>query len=61
MDGPPMLKRFYDRVLALAGHRQAPWFLVAVAFAEASVFPIPPDALLGAMGLARPGRVQISA
>ena len=52
-----MLKRCYDRLLALAGHRQAPWFLAAVAFAEASIFPLPPDSLLVAMGIARPGRV----
>jgi membrane protein YqaA with SNARE-associated domain len=57
----PMLQRFYDRVIALAGHRQAPWFLAAVAFAEASVFPIPPDSLLVAMGLARPGRIWVYA
>ncbi len=52
-----MLKRLYDRLIALAGHPQAPWFLAALAFAEASVFPIPPDALLVAMGLSRPRRV----
>jgi membrane protein YqaA with SNARE-associated domain len=52
-----MLKRFYDRVIRLAGHPQAVWILAAVAFAEASVFPVPPDALLVAMGLARPHRV----
>jgi membrane protein YqaA with SNARE-associated domain len=52
-----MLKRFYDRILGLAGHPQAVWFLAAVAFAEASFFPVPPDPLLLAMGLARPYRV----
>jgi membrane protein YqaA with SNARE-associated domain len=52
-----MLKRAYARLIDLAGHPQASWFLAAVAFAEASVFPIPPDALLVAMGLARPRRV----
>jgi membrane protein YqaA with SNARE-associated domain len=52
-----MLKRAYARLIALAGHPQASWFLAAVAFAEASFFPIPPDALLVAMGLARPRRV----
>ena len=56
-----MLKRFYDRVIALAGHRHAGWWLVAVAFAEASFFPIPPDALLVAMGIARPRRVWVYA
>jgi membrane protein YqaA with SNARE-associated domain len=52
-----MLRRLYDRVIALAGHRHAGWWLMAVAFAEASFFPIPPDALLVAMGIARPHRV----
>ncbi|WP_459676835.1 YqaA family protein [Acidisoma sp. 7E03] len=56
-----MLKRLYDRVMALAGHRHAGWYLAAVAFAEASFFPIPPDALLLAMGLARPRRVWVYA
>lgn len=52
-----MLKRLYDRVISLAGHKHAAWFLAAVAFAEASFFPIPPDPLLIAMGMARPRRV----
>jgi membrane protein YqaA with SNARE-associated domain len=52
-----MLRRLYDRILALAGHPQAAWILAAVAFAEASFFPIPPDPLLVAMGLARVKRV----
>ncbi len=51
-----MLHRLYMRVLALAGSRQAPLWLAAVAFAEASVFPIPPDALMIPMVLARPDR-----
>lgn len=56
-----MLKRLYDRVIALAGHRHAAWYMAAVAFAEASFFPIPPDPLLVAMGLARPRRVWLYA
>jgi membrane protein YqaA with SNARE-associated domain len=56
-----MLKRAYARLIALAGHPQATWFLAAIAFAEASFFPIPPDALLVAMGLARPRRVWLYA
>ena len=56
-----MLKRLYDRILSLAGHPRATWFLAAVAFAEASFFPIPPDPLLIAMGLARPHRVWVYA
>jgi membrane protein YqaA with SNARE-associated domain len=51
-----MLHRLYMRTLALAASPRAPWWLAAVAFAESSVFPIPPDALLIPMALARPDR-----
>ncbi len=50
---PSALRRLYDRTLALAGRRHAVWALVAVAFAESSFFPIPPDLLLIPMVLAR--------
>lgn len=49
-----MLRNLYARVLALAASHGAPWWLAAVSFAEASCFPIPPDALLIPMALARP-------
>jgi membrane protein YqaA with SNARE-associated domain len=49
-----MLRALYDRVLALAGHRRAPAYLAGVSFAESSVFPIPPDAMLIPMCIARP-------
>jgi membrane protein YqaA with SNARE-associated domain len=48
------LQRFYARVLALAASPYATWWLALIAFAEASCFPIPPDALLVPMALARP-------
>ncbi len=51
-----MLRRLYMRTLALAASPRAPWWLAAVAFAESSFFPIPPDALLIPMALARPDR-----
>ena len=51
-----MLRRLYLRTLALAASPRAPWWLAAIAFAEASCFPIPPDALLIPMALARPDR-----
>ena len=51
-----MLRRIYLRTLALAASPRAPWWLAAVAFAESSFFPIPPDALLIPMALARPDR-----
>jgi membrane protein YqaA with SNARE-associated domain len=49
-----MLKRLYDRMLALAAGPNAMWALIAVSFAESSFFPIPGDILLIPMILARP-------
>ena len=49
-----MLRRLYGRVMALAGSPNAAWWLALIAFAESSFFPIPPDALLVPMALARP-------
>ena len=51
-----MLRRFYDRVLLLSASPRAPLWLALVSFAESSFFPIPPDALLVPMALARPAR-----
>jgi len=51
-----MLNSFYARVKALAESRHAEVSLAAVAFAESSFFPIPPDVLLAPMALARPHR-----
>ena len=51
-----MLKRLYDRVLALAASPYSAIWLAAIAFAESSFFPIPPDALLIPMAIARPER-----
>ncbi len=51
-----MLRQLYQRVLRLAASRNAPVWLAAVAFAESSFFPVPPDALLIPMALARPDR-----
>jgi membrane protein YqaA with SNARE-associated domain len=52
-----MLKRLYERTIVLAASPRAPFWLAVVAFAESSVFPVPPDPLLLLMGLARPNRV----
>jgi len=49
-----MLKRLYDRLITVAAGPNAIWALIAVAFAESSFFPIPPDVLLIPMMLARP-------
>jgi membrane protein YqaA with SNARE-associated domain len=51
-----MFKRLYDWTIALAQSPRATWALALVAFAESSFFPIPPDALLAPMALARPKR-----
>ncbi|HEX3860573.1 MAG TPA: YqaA family protein [Stellaceae bacterium] len=49
-----MLHRLYARVLDIAAGPNALLALVAIAFAESSFFPIPPDILLIPMILARP-------
>ncbi|SPF80393.1 YqaA family protein [Pseudoprimorskyibacter insulae] len=56
-----MLKRLYDRTMALADHPQALWVLAIVAFVESSVFPIPPDVLMIPMILANPRRAWLIA
>ena len=51
-----MLDTLYARVQSLAKSRHAEASLAAVAFAESSFFPIPPDVLLAPMALAEPRR-----
>src|SRR5437588_8628231 len=51
-----MLRRLYDACINMAGKPHAAWVLGAVSFAESSVFPIPPDAMLIPMALARPDK-----
>jgi membrane protein YqaA with SNARE-associated domain len=51
-----MLRTLYHRVLALAASPRAPLWLAVISFAESSFFPIPPDALLVPMAIARPDR-----
>jgi len=51
-----MLRTLYNRVLALAASPRAPLWLAVISFTESSFFPIPPDALLVPMALARPDR-----
>jgi membrane protein YqaA with SNARE-associated domain len=48
-----LFRALYDWVLRMAHHRHASWLLAAVAFAESSFFPIPPDAMLIPMVVAR--------
>ena len=51
-----MLRRLYDWTMRHAGGPEAPRWLAVTSFAEASFFPIPPDAMLAPMVLARPER-----
>ncbi|CCG07518.1 YqaA family protein [Pararhodospirillum photometricum] len=51
-----MLEKTYRYILNKSDTRAAPWWLAAVAFAESSVFPLPPDILLIPMILARRDR-----
>jgi membrane protein YqaA with SNARE-associated domain len=51
-----MFQPLYDRLIALSESPRAPYALAAVAFAESSVFPFPPDVLLAPMALAQPRR-----
>ena len=56
-----MLRSIYTRMLALSASPRAPLWLALIAFAEASFFPLPPDALLVPMVLARPRRAWMLA
>ncbi len=56
-----MLRRLYYWTLSLAARPWATWGLGAVSFTESSVFPIPPDAMLVPMALARPERAYFYA
>ncbi|WP_281969081.1 YqaA family protein [Roseovarius nanhaiticus] len=56
-----MIRRLYDRTIAMADHPNALWVLALVAFVESSVFPIPPDVLMIPMILARPSRAWLIA
>jgi membrane protein YqaA with SNARE-associated domain len=56
-----MFKDLYHWTLKLAESRHAPLALGLVAFAESSFFPIPPDAILVPMSLARPNRALVYA
>jgi membrane protein YqaA with SNARE-associated domain len=51
-----MLRRLYDWCIKAASKPHATWALGALSFAESSFFPVPPDAMLVPMALARPDR-----
>ncbi|HEU4565651.1 MAG TPA: YqaA family protein [Gemmatimonadaceae bacterium] len=50
------IRRLYDWTLSWADHPAGTAALFALAFAESSFFPIPPDVLLMALALGRPKR-----
>jgi membrane protein YqaA with SNARE-associated domain len=60
---PPrnLLRRLYDWCLDAAHKPHAMWTMGAIAFAESSFFPIPPDVMLIPMALARPQRAYVMA
>ncbi len=51
-----MFERLYARTMDLAASRHAVWWLLALAVAEASFFPVPVEALLLPMMFATPSR-----
>ncbi len=51
----------YERAMQWARHRDAPWYLGGMSFAESSFFPIPPDVMLAPMALARPEKAWLYA
>jgi membrane protein YqaA with SNARE-associated domain len=51
-----MLRRLYDWCIRAAERPSASWILGGVSFAESSFFPIPPDAMMIPMALARPDK-----
>ncbi len=56
-----MLRRIYDWCVDAAHKPHALWLMAAVAFAESSFFPVPPDVMLIPMSLARPQRAWLFA
>ncbi len=51
-----MLRRLYDWCIAAAEKPYATWIMGIVSFVESSFFPVPPDAMLIPLSLARPDR-----
>ena len=56
-----MIRALYNWTMSLAEHPRALWALGAIAFIEASIFPIPPDVLLIPMIIAAPRRAWLYA
>ena len=56
-----MLRRLYDWCIAAASKPYASWIMGIVSFVESSFFPVPPDAMLIPMALARPDKAYFFA
>jgi membrane protein YqaA with SNARE-associated domain len=56
-----LLRRLYDWCIDAAHKPHAMWTMGAIAFAESSFFPIPPDVMMIPMALARPQRAYLYA
>jgi membrane protein YqaA with SNARE-associated domain len=48
-----MIKKFYDKCVKVAGHKNSRHFLAFFSFIESSFFPIPPDVMIVPMTVAK--------
>ena len=51
-----LFKPLYELALKWAAHPKAPWYLGALSFVEAIIFPVMPEVMLAPMVLAKPER-----
>src|SRR5262245_19092244 len=56
-----MLRPLYDWCINAAGKPHATWIMVLVQFVESPFFPVPPDAMLIPLALARPDKAYFYA
>jgi membrane protein YqaA with SNARE-associated domain len=56
-----MLRKLYEWCIDAASRPYASWMMGLVAFVESSFFPVPPDAMLIPMSLAKPDRAYFYA
>ena len=49
-----LFKPLYELALKWAAHPKAPWYLAALSFVEAIIFPVMPEVMLAPMVLAKP-------
>ena len=59
MDAPAARGGWLRHVAALSRHRYSTWALAAIAFADSSMLPVPPDLLLVPMILMQPERAPV--